>query len=98
MILNILLSVVYCALVVFVVCMWIRFLVDLVRTLRRDWRPRGFLLVLLSIVLGITDPPLKLARRFIKPVRLGAVAIDFAWTVVLLVAVILMYVVSSIRF
>jgi YggT family protein len=52
----------------------------------------------LSIVLGITDPPLKLARRFIKPVRLGAVAIDFAWTVVLLVAVILMYVVSSIRF
>ncbi len=98
MILNILLSVVYYALVVFVVCMWIRFLVDLVRTLRRDWRPQGFLLVLLSIVLGITDPPLKFTRRFIKPVRLGAVAIDFAWTVVLLAAVILMYVVSSIRF
>lgn len=97
MILNILLSVVYFALVVFVVCMWIRFLVDLVRTLRRDWRPRGFLLVLLSIVLGITDPPLKFARRFIKPVRLGAVAIDFAWTVVLLAAVILMYIVGSIR-
>ena len=97
MIVNILLLVVYYLLVAFVVWMWIRFLIDLGRSLRRDWRPRGFLLVLLSIVIGITDPPLKLTRRVIKPVRLGAVAIDFAWTVVLLVAVILMYVVSSIR-
>ena len=97
MILNIVLQIVYYVLVVFVVCMWIRFLIDLGRSLRRDWRPRGVLLVLLSIVIGITDPPLKLTRRVIKPVRLGAVAIDFAWTVVLLVAVILMYVVSSIR-
>jgi len=96
-ILNIVLQIVYYVLVVFVVCMWIRFLIDLGRSLRRDWRPRGVLLVLLSIVIGITDPPLKLTRRVIKPVRLGAVAIDFAWTVVLLVAVILMYVVSSIR-
>ena len=97
MILNIFLLVVYYALVAFVVCMWIRFLIDLGRSLRRDWRPRGIFLVLLSIVIGITDPPLKLTRRVIKPVRLGAVAIDFAWTVVLLVAVILMYVVSSLR-
>lgn len=97
MFLNIVLLVVYNALVVFVICMWIRFLVDLIRTLRRDWRPRGFLLVLFSIVIAITDPPLKFVRRFIRPVRLGAVAIDFAWTVVLLAAVILMYIVSSIR-
>ena len=97
MILNIFLLVVYYALVVFVICMWIRFLVDLGRSLRRDWRPRGFLLVLFSIVIGVTDPPLKLTRRVIKPVRLGAVAIDFAWTVVLLAAVVLMYIVSSIR-
>jgi YggT family protein len=96
-ILNIVLLIVYYVLVAFVVCMWIRFLIDLGRSLRRDWRPRGVFLVLLSIVIGITDPPLKLTRRVIKPVRLGAVAIDFAWTVVLLVAVILMYVVSSIR-
>ncbi len=97
MFLNILVIVVYNALVVFVICMWIRFLVDLVRTLRRDWRPRGFLLVLFSIVISITDPPLKFVRRFIRPIRLGAVAIDLAWTVVLLAAVILMYIVSSIR-
>ncbi len=97
MILSVVLLVVYYLLVIFVICMWMRFLIDLGRSLRPGWRPRGVVLVLLSIVLAITDPPLKLTRRVIKPVRLGAVAIDFAWTVVLLVAVILMYIVSSIR-
>ncbi len=97
MILNILVAVVYNVLVVFIICMWIRFLVDLIRTLRRDWRPRGFLLVLFNIVFAITDPPLKFVRRFVRPIRLGAVAIDLAWTIVLLAAVILMYVVGSLR-
>ena len=97
MILNILVSVVYNALVIFIICMWVRFLIDLVRTLRRDWRPRGFVLVLFSIVIAITDPPLKFVRRFVRPIRLGAVAIDLAWTIVLLAAVILMYIVGSIR-
>ena len=97
MILSVVLLVVYYLLVVFVICMWMRFLIDLGRSLRPDWRPRGVVLVLLSVVLAITDPPLKLTRRVIKPVRLGAVAIDFAWTVVLLAAVVLMYVVSAIR-
>jgi YggT family protein len=96
-ILNILVSVVYNALVIFIICMWVRFLIDLVRTLRRDWRPRGFVLVLFSIVIAITDPPLKFVRRFVRPIRLGAVAIDLAWTIVLLAAVILMYIVGSIR-
>ena len=97
MILNILVSVVYNALVIFIICMWVRFLIDLVRTLRRDWRPRGFVLVLFSIVIAITDPPLKFVRRFVRPIRLGEVAIDLAWTIVLLAAVILMYIVGSIR-
>jgi YggT family protein len=96
-ILNILVSVVYNALVIFIICMWVRFLIDLVRTLRRDWRPRGFVLVLFSIVIAITDPPLKFVRRFVRPIRLGEVAIDLAWTIVLLAAVILMYIVGSIR-
>jgi YggT family protein len=53
--------------------------------------------VLFSIVIAITDPPLKFVRRFVRPIRLGEVAIDLAWTIVLLAAVILMYIVGSIR-
>lgn len=32
----------------------------------------------------LTDPPLKLARRYIPPVRLGPIALDLAWTIVLI--------------
>lgn len=48
--------------------------------------------MLLNFVFSVTDPPLKVVRRVIKPVRFGAVALDFAWTVVLLLAIIGMYV------
>lgn len=60
--------------------------------LRRDWRPRGFLLVLLNLIFSVTDPPLKFVRRLVKPVRFGGIALDFAWTVVLLAAIVGMYI------
>ncbi|MFZ4078451.1 MAG: YggT family protein [Microbacteriaceae bacterium] len=85
-------TVLYYALLIFTFFMWARLIVDFVLVLRRDWRPRGGLLVLLNFVFSVTDPPLKLVRRVIKPVRFGAVALDFAWTVVLLLAIIGMYV------
>jgi hypothetical protein len=31
----------------------------------------------------VTDPPLRFLRRFIKPIRIGAVAIDLSWTLLL---------------
>ncbi|MEN9740570.1 MAG: hypothetical protein RLZ72_836, partial [Actinomycetota bacterium] len=40
-------------------------------------------MVLAEITYTLTDPPLKLVRRFVKPVRLGGAAIDFSWTIVL---------------
>ena len=42
------------------------------------------MLILLESVLTLTDPPLKLVRRFIKPFRVGSLALDFGWTVVIL--------------
>jgi YggT family protein len=32
----------------------------------------------------VTDPPLKFVRRFIKPIRVGSIALDFGWTLTLL--------------
>jgi YggT family protein len=87
---NIIGLVLYWALQVFVICLWGRFILDIARMARPDWRPRGGLLVLFSFVYGITDPPLKLVRRFVKPVRMGPIALDLAWTIVLIVAIILM--------
>jgi YggT family protein len=48
--------------------------------------------VVLNLIYGVTDPPLKFVRRVVKPVRFGGIALDFAWTVVLLVAIVGMYI------
>ena len=88
-------SAVYFLLVVYLISMWVRFGLDLAVAIGRNWRPRGFLLVVAEIVYTITDPPIKLVRRLIPPLRLGNAAIDFAWTIVMLAVIILMTIVSA---
>jgi YggT family protein len=66
-----------------------RFLVDLLLSVSPTWRPRGLVLVITEIVMTLTDPPLKLVRRVIKPVRMGAISLDFGWTLVLLAVTLL---------
>ena len=83
--------VIYYALTVFVFAMWARLIIDLVRAVRPDWRPRNVLLVVFNVVYLITDPPLRAVRKLVRPVRAGAIALDFSWTIVLLVAIIFMY-------
>ena len=61
-----------------------RFIVDLVLSLNRGWRPRGLLVVIVESVYTITDPALKLIRRIVPPLRVGAVQLDFGWTVLLI--------------
>jgi len=83
--LAIALGVVRTIVIAFVVLLWARFVLDWVRVLVRGWRPRGLVLVLAEIVFSITDPPLRLLRRIIPPVRIGPVAIDFAWLILMVV-------------
>jgi YggT family protein len=61
-----------------------RFVVDLVLSTSPSWRPRGLLLVAVEVVMTVTDPPLRFVRKFIKPVRLGSISLDFGWTAVLI--------------
>ncbi|MFM2412263.1 MAG: hypothetical protein RLZZ587_596 [Actinomycetota bacterium] len=78
------------ALWVYTLILWARLILEWVRQFRPDWRPRGVMLVLAEVVFTVTDPPLKFIRRFVRPVRLGGVAIDFSWTILLIVVYILM--------
>ena len=87
---SIVATVVYVGLVVFFVLMWARFVLDLARMLARQWRPRGFALVLAEFTYTVTDPPIRLVRRVIPPLRVGGAALDFAWSIVMLVVIILM--------
>ena len=82
-------TILYIALTIFFITMWARFILDLARTFVRQWRPRGFGLVLAEAVYTVTDPPIRVVRRVIPPLRIGGAAIDFAWSIVMLACIIL---------
>lgn len=88
-------NLVYTLLLIYFFAMWARFVLDLVRTFNRSWRPRGFVLVLVEAVYTVTDPLVKFFRRLIPPIRLGQVALDLGWSIAMLVVIIAMTVVSS---
>jgi len=83
------------ALNIFVFVMWARFILDLVAMLARGWRPRGFVLILAELAYTITDPPVKAVRKIVPPLRAGGVQIDFSWSIVLIAAIILGYIVAG---
>jgi YggT family protein len=75
------------ALSAFRVIMFIRLIVDMVRNANPTWRPKGLVLVAAELSMTITDPPLKFVRRFIRPIKIGALNFDLAWIVILLVVI-----------
>lgn len=77
------------ALQIFFYMMIARFIVELVMSLGKSWRPSGLLLPILDLTYTITDPPLKFVRKFVPPLQLGPIALDLAWTIVLFAVLIL---------
>ena len=63
-----------------------RVVVEWIRSFSRDWRPTGITVVVLEIIMSITDPPVKLLRRLIPPITIGAVRLDLSILVLLLIA------------
>jgi YggT family protein len=72
-----------------------RLILETLQQFARSWRPRGVLLVLAEVTYTLTDPPVKLLRRVIPPVRVGTVALDLSFTVLFFVVVIAISVVRS---
>lgn len=89
---SVIATIFYYVLLVYFFVLWARFVLDLLRNFARSWRPRGLGLVLAEVVFSLTDRPIRAVRRFIPPIRLGGAALDFAWSVVMLVVIILIYV------
>jgi YggT family protein len=73
-----------------------RLVLDYVRQFARSWRPTGVVLVLAEVTYSVTEPPLKLLRRFIPNVRLGNLAFDLSFTVLFLVVLIMITFVQTI--
>jgi YggT family protein len=66
---------------IFVLFLFIRLILDYVRLFKPGWRPRGVILPIAEIIYTVTDKPLGFARRFVPPLRLGAVALDLSFIV-----------------
>lgn len=74
----------------YIIVLIARIVVDYVVMFARDWRPRGIVLVLVEFIFTITDPPLKLLRRFIPPLRIGSVSLDLAFLVLFILLQVLL--------
>ena len=80
----------------FIALLWVRFVVDWVQVFARSWTPHGVILVLLEVVYSITDPPIKVLRRLIPPLRLGNFALDLSFLIVLVLAYVLLRVTQAV--
>ena len=87
-------QVLYIALTCFLVVLIFRLVMDYVFQFARSWQPGKAMVVVLEATYTVTDPPLKLLRRVIPPLRLGGVALDLSFFVLMIIVYILISIVS----
>ena len=90
-------SVVYFALLVFLLLLIFRLIMEYVFLLARSYRPAGLVAAALELAYSVTDPPLKALRRVIPPLRIGQVRLDLGFIILFIVVRILMRVVGAQR-
>ncbi|MDX6297458.1 MAG: YggT family protein [Nocardioidaceae bacterium] len=74
----------------YIVLLLARLVADWVQMFAHSWQPRGPVLVILEVVYSLTDPPMRLVRRLVPPLRLGGMALDLSILIVLLVCYVLL--------
>ncbi|GCD46493.1 MULTISPECIES: YggT family protein [Streptomyces] len=89
-------QVIYIALYCFLIVLIFRLVMDYVFQFARSWQPGKPMVVVLEAAYTVTDPPLKLLRRVIPPLRLGGVALDLSFFVLMIIVYILITVVRTV--
>jgi YggT family protein len=69
-----------------------RLVVEVLKSFARSWRgpSSGWAAGTLELAFVVTDPPLRLLRKLIPPIRLGGVSLDLSITVLFFVVFIAM--------
>ena len=83
----------------FIIYEWIliaRAVISWVQILHPKWTPKSILLLASEAVMTLTDPPLRFLRKFIKPLRVGNLALDMAFLVLFLLVMAGLYVVRAV--
>ena len=76
-------TILYLIVWLYLIVLLTRLVLDWVQVFARSWRPRGPMLVIAETVYTLTDPPIKAVRRVLPPLRIGAVALDLGFLVLL---------------
>jgi YggT family protein len=83
------------ALYVLIALLIVRFVMDWIMVLSRNYRPTGVAAAALELAYTVTDPPIKALRRVIPPLPLGRMRLDLAFLVLWIAAGILIRVLSA---
>lgn len=86
----------YVVVLLFFVALLVRIVFDIVQMAARSWRPQGLALIAAEVVYSVTDPPLRGLRRRIPPLRIGPIALDLAFLIVMFLTWILLQVLGGI--
>ena len=70
----------------FKIALFLRIILDYIRMFARSWRPNTLLIGIFEVIYTITEKPMAFVRRFVPPLRLGGVALDLSF-IVLLIAI-----------
>lgn len=76
-------TIAYFVVMIFIVTLFIRLIFDWIQVFSRDWRPKGILLIVAEAVYTLTDPPIKALRKVLPPLRIGNIALDLAFLVLI---------------
>lgn len=77
-------------LLMYIFVLFARLVLEYIPMFNREWRPKGAVLVLAEVVYTLTDPPIRMFRKVIPPLRVGGIAIDFAFALTMLICFILL--------
>jgi YggT family protein len=78
---------------IYLLILIVRMIFTWVQTFSRSWTPTGVILVIAETVFTLTDPPLRFLRRYIRPLRIGSVALDLSFMVLFFAVLIMVNVV-----
>ncbi len=80
----------------FKIALFLRIIIDYIRMFARSWRPNTIILGVFEVIFTITEPPMKFVRRFVPPLRIGGVALDLSFIVLLIAINLLQSIIVSI--
>ncbi len=92
---SVIASIVHLVLLIYMFVLFVRLVLDYIPLFNRQWRPKGAGLIAAEAVYTVTDPPIRMFRRLIPPLRVGALSLDFGFALTMLIVLILMSIVRG---